>query len=173
MDNIQFWLYLAFGAIYFITRMMKKKKTTEDGELEERSSTAPKPRPLTFEELLKEFTQQEGSSEQVKEEKVLAIDKQERAKEDWKRKKSPSTFEEGKTRVFSDDESKRIYQESVKRAEGAKLDFERDEHFDPKIERIQVAEESRSVAMDIREMLADTEQAKRAVILGEILNRKY
>ncbi len=173
MDNIQFWLYLAFGAIYFITRMMKKKKATEGGEVEERSSTVPKPRPLTFEELLKEFTQQESGTEQVKEQEVVAIDKKDREEENWKRKNSPSTFEEGKTRVFSDDESKRIYQESIKRAEGAQLDFERDEHFEPRMARIQNAEESRSVAMDIREMLADTEQAKRAVILGEILNRKY
>ncbi|MFY0605271.1 MAG: hypothetical protein JXR10_01060 [Cyclobacteriaceae bacterium] len=169
MDDIQFWLYLAFGAIYFITRMFKKKNQPADQEGEV-PPTANSPKPVSFEDLLKEFTQEK--KQEVEEELVQEVDTTpEEVK--WVEENKPKKYEEGRTRRFSDDESKRIYEESIKRAEGAELTFERDEHFKSGIRRNEEQHEDNEIAVDIKEMLSDQDEAKRAIILSEILNRKY
>ncbi len=169
MDDIQFWLYLAFGAIYFLTRMFKKKNQPEsrDGGNEPSEN---KPKPVSFEDLLKEFTQEKTQSFADPEPKVIQTEPEE---EQWVEKNRPKVFEEGKTRRFSDDESRRIYEESIKRAEGADLVFERADNFKSNIQRAEDQEEENTIADDIKDMLSDQDQAKRAIILSEILNRKY
>ena len=171
MDDIQFWLYAAFAAIYFFTRMFKKKKLPEGGagELEQPSQRS---KPVSFEELLKEFTQEEKStSRELEPVPQKSQAERERVKEN-PQEYQEQKFEEGRTRRFSDEESRRVYEESVKRAEASKLVFEKEDYFKSSIER-EAEEEETSAASDIREMLSDSDSAKRAIILGEILNRKY
>lgn len=176
MDDIQFWIYLIFGGIYLVSRFLKKNKKDDT------PSRVPKPqqgtpsgrqsKPVSFEELLKEFT--EGRSEQedvVEEAEPIRVEprklQQEPVKvEDFSR--------EGRNRQFSDEDSRKIYEESIKNAEGAALNFERDEHFQIKLKSRGQDEESNSeVASEIAEMLRNPDSARKAVILGEILNRKY
>jgi len=168
MDDIQFWLYLAFGAIYFITRMFKKKKS-QQSEDEDFSDSQNKPKPVSFEDLLKEFTQEENPQETPK----YTIEEEVPAQREIVQEEVKAPYEEGRTRRFSDDESRKIYEESIKRAEGADLAFERDVHFKSKTALEEESEENHEIAQDIREMLNDPDEAKRAVILGEIFNRKY
>ena len=72
MDNLQFWLYVIIGLIYFISRMRKKPQNREgDAPSEEvprtgrarrvSEQTPPPERQPTFEELLREIM--EGKSE--------------------------------------------------------------------------------------------------------------
>ncbi|RED96113.1 hypothetical protein [Marinoscillum furvescens] len=176
MDDIQFWLYLVFGAIYFITRSLKKKNPPQPKSRPQQQtdeSTQRRNRPVTFEELLQEFT--EGKSTPKEEEKPEPVEATQVVKErKWQEENRPKEYEEGKTRRFSDEESRKVYEESIKRAEGTELEFKRDEHFQSKLKsRAKRESESNEVAADVLAMLQDQDQAKRAVVLSEILNRKY
>lgn len=175
MDDIQFWLYLAFALIYFITRGLKKKEPVKPPQQDDQTERQPgrQSKPVTFEELLKEFT--EGKQERVEEEKIpQPVEARQLVKErEWVEAQKPRNFEEGRTRRFADDESRRVYEESIKLAEGSKLDFERADSFKSKLKRRDADEEGDNVAADIKAMLQDHHSAKRAIVLGEILNRKY
>ena len=54
MDNIQNWIYLILGAIYFLSKLRKKSKLATP-EIEDKQSSRSK-KIKTFEELLGEFT---------------------------------------------------------------------------------------------------------------------
>ena len=91
-------------------------------------------------------------------------------------KKKPK-FEEGRSRKFADEESRRVYEESIKRAEGAKIEYKPDEHFASSklrssFENIEEEEESPLVS-EVRDMLSTPESARQAIVLQQILNRKY
>lgn len=176
MDDIQFWLYLLFAIIYFISRGLKKKDAPKPSERPRASQPHQESRPkqVSFEELLKEFTEGRVPDEEQVSEKEERLNEGIEHQESEKRRELKPAFDEGTTRNFSDDESKRVYQESIKRAEGATLDFGRDEDFKSRLKsRFEKEEESTSVASDIREMLSNPEDAKKAVVLSEILTRKY
>ena len=173
MDDIQFWLYLAFAAIYFITRMMKKKNAPEPTQSAEEKSEHPerRTRPVSFEDLLKEFTEGKQESEP---EAPRPVEARQLVKErEWVAQQKPKEFEEGRTRRFADEESRRVYEESIRLAEGSDLEFKRDEHFKSKMQRQQDEGDQQSLGADIKSMLQDADSAKKAVILSEILNRKY
>jgi hypothetical protein len=167
MDDIQFWLYIVFGLIYFVGRFLKKKNKPEDQPEPDTSDRRPQ-RSKTFEELLSEFTDEKNpASAPINENEVKPVKKSKPITSE------ASVFEEGSTRVFSDEESKRIYEASIKKAEGIDLDFAPAEHFKSKIQRELSAEVSSRFASSIREGLRDPEEAKKAVIYAEIFNRKY
>lgn len=183
MDDFQFWLYILFAVIYFVSRALKKKRQpgpSEDVDME----TPRRNRPKTFEELLQEFTEgKESVKEEVRETEQEIEDFREvrevKSTDDVRRRvekevSSKTLFEEGTTRSFSDEESRRVYEESVKRAEGAALDFSRDEDFKSKLKsRRHDTAEVHTLADDIKDMLSSPDNVKKAVVLGEILNRKY
>lgn len=185
MDDIQFWLYILFALIYFVARALKKKAQPDASKSDENTQTPRRHRQKTFEELLQEFTEgRETVREDVREEEEAVEDFREarriRPTDDVRRRveKEVSTetlFEEGTTRSFSDEESRKVYEASIRRAEGATLEFKRDEDFRSGMKsRFQHEEEDdESLASDIKAMLRDPEDVKKAVILGEILNRKY
>ena len=54
MDNIQNWIYLILGAIYFLSKLRKKNKSVAP-ESQDKGSIVKK-KVKTFEELLGEFT---------------------------------------------------------------------------------------------------------------------
>lgn len=177
MDDIQFWLYLAFALIYFITRSFKKKepKKPAGGSSPRQESSGPERKPVTFEELLKEFT--EGREAGDEREEVTAESRQKAEEEEWLKKQRETeeeeVFEEGRTRRFSDEESKRIYEESIRKVAENSPDFKSDEHFRSKLVRVEAQEETHTLAEDIRDMLQDQEDVKKAIVMSEILNRKY
>lgn len=183
MDDARVWMYIVAGAIFIISRILKQKKNDgipgkPTGGPQNRSSGRPN-KPVSFEELLKEFTEGSTASEEEEEYRkqpapVEARQVLEERKWVEENRWDDDIRNEGRNRKFADDESKRIYEESIKKAEGAKLDFERDEHFQIKLKDRKKEEESESeLATDIRTMLRNPEDARKAVILGEILNRKY
>ncbi|MFY0685802.1 MAG: hypothetical protein JXQ90_01485 [Cyclobacteriaceae bacterium] len=187
MDDIQFWIYLVFAAIYFIGKALKKKnkppvnRPRPQSPLETETELADRPqtsRPATFEELLEEITGQKSLEpetpveESVEEKPVPFYEEQ---KEIIPVQKDESIEMEGRNRQFADEESKRIYEESIKRAEGFNIGFEPDEKFSSKKVLRSTAEEEteNEFASEIKSMLQNPDDAKKAIILSEILNRKY
>ena len=181
MDDIQFWVYLLFGLLYIITRALRKKRTEDQAPPAEGEGERPRRREAkSFEELLREFTEAGAEREEAEQPttRPASTPVSRRVSEEQQRsKRRRSEFErEGETRHFADDESRRVYEESIRQAEGADLSYERDEHF--KISR-SLQSKSREqrpetqTAREVRGMLSSPDSAKKAIILAEILNRKY
>ncbi|MDW3191155.1 MAG: hypothetical protein R8G66_02285 [Cytophagales bacterium] len=172
MEDFKIWVYLAFAAIYLISRAMKKKEPEKKPRSPLQTADEQSPRrkaPASFEELLKEFTEeherQETEERQTEEPVVQPVSSPAR----------PTLQEEirleGEKRHFADDESRAIYERSIQEAEGAHISYERDEHF--KMKRFERQEEENEIASELRNMLKSPSEAKKAVILSEILNRRY
>jgi hypothetical protein len=172
MEDYKFLWYIIAAVIYFLTRGKKKKK--EQSRPGTENAPSPQERPKSFEDLLREIT--EGAKEEEEEpvERKPEIvhesryDREERERENARKS-------EGSQRAFADDESRRVYEESIKMAEGADLDFKPNEHFvEPSLFKGEVEdlEEEWTIADEIRDGLNTTE-AKKAIIYSEILARKY
>lgn len=170
MDDYKILLYIVAAVIYFISKARKKKKAASVDMSRPGTENNPTPQGPTksFEDLLKEITgdaESEGKAIEVAEE-VPLIEKQKDPAEDRRL--------EGERRAFADDESRRVYEESIKRAEGFDIEFKPNEHFkEPRLFKDEDSkEEEYSFADEIRDGLSANE-AKKAVIYAEILNRKY
>ena len=166
MDDFSFWWYIIAAVIYFLTRGKKKKEQPESRPGSE--NNPPPSQPKSFEDLLREIT--EGRSEEqptIKQEPVVIEPKE--TEEDNRRL-------EGERRAFADEESRKVYEESIKMAEGADLEFAPDESFqEPRLFKGSTSDsedEEWSIADEIRDGL-NTDEAKKAVIYSEILNRRY
>ncbi|MEO9869643.1 hypothetical protein [Ekhidna sp.] len=167
MDDFNFWWYIIAAVIYFFTR--KKKKKDQPNSRPGSEKNPPSTQPKSFEDLLKEIT--EGRS--VEDEEDLIIKQEPVVIEDTQEAESISL--EGERRSFADAESRKVYEDSIKMAEGADLTFERDEHFATSSlfkGSKDGEEEEWSIADEIRDGLNSSE-AKKAVIYSEILTRKY
>ncbi len=175
MDNIQFWIYVIFAVIYFLSRSLRKKPA-ENQQKRPRSpletDEGPRRQPASFEELLEEITGRQTLKEPPRE-----VEEEESFTPVTPKKKEPAPppFDEGRTRRFSDEESRRIYEESIKNAEGFDLDYKPDAKFaSRKVLRATAEEEEvNEFASEIRSTLQNPESAKKAIILAEIINRKY
>ena len=174
MDNIQFWIYIAFAVIYFITKTLKKARTpqvpgkTPTSPLETENEPA---QPISFEELLQEIT----GKKTLKEPKARES-QWEKQRSVVENKYDHQDFEnEGRKRVFADDESKRIYEESIKTAKSTDEDYFEKESVFNKWKKTDATNETSSSALvaEIKDMLNNSEDARKAIILSEILNRKY
>jgi hypothetical protein len=188
MDNIQFWIYIIFAIIYFIAKNARKKpnkKAPSDSNRRGGQQQTQRPQPQSFEDLLEEITGRKS----LKEEPVVIDEADEINQETEERYLAPKPWQEkeeeirrrneiereGNNRRFADDESRRIYEESIRRAEGANIDYRPDESYSDKKVLRETAEdiEENAFVTDINNMLSNSDSAKKAVILSEILNRKY
>lgn len=168
MEDFSFWWYIIAAVIYFITRG-KKKKGQPNSRPGSENNPAPS-QPKSFEDLLKEITEGRPEEEQPTiEQEPVVIEKQEVEEKNHRL--------EGERRAFADDESRRVYEESIKLAEGADLEFAPDNKYkEPRLfkgaTREEAIEDEWSIADEIRDGLNSSE-AKKAVIYSEILNRKF
>lgn len=183
MEDFNFIYYILAFIIYALTR--RKKKKNEPSRPQQQRTTK------TFEELLKEITQEQSTeterpeSEPVEAAEVVDARVEERRREVERKReerleRERATRLEGERRAFADDESKRIYEESIKQAEGFDIDFAAADNYkkpelfkkysDKKFEREKTEHEL--FLESIRNGLGGSE-AKKAVIYSEILNRRY
>lgn len=169
MDNLQFWIYVAFGVIYFITRVMKKKpkapNPNQESPLEPGEEVGRQP--ASFEELLQEITQKRPEKMRP----VEAAEEFDQPAEEMEVSRPVDHSGEGRTRHFADDESRAIYERSIQEAE-------KEPEIEPVPEsqyKINIKSRSEEVeyTSDIHDLLSDADSAKKAVILSEILTRKY
>lgn len=166
MDDFSFWWYIIAAVIYFLTRGKKKKAPTNSRPGSE--NNPPSSQPKSFEDLLREITEGRTEETPIPEQKPVVIEKPEPEEENIRL--------EGERRAFADDESRRVYEESIKMAEGADIEFAPDENFqEPRLFKGSAKEEEEdewSIADEIRNGLNSSE-ARKAVIYSEIINRRY
>lgn len=187
MDDFKVWFYLILGAIYLISRLLRKKPDTaspSETPRPERSvpdfEVAPrrddKPKALTFDELLREITQskeQEQPShkpasvpqadyvdydDDVKDEEQ---DLEEVNYEEYYRQEKPvRAYEEAKTAAFY-----RPSLEETMKIEDTVVNFSKFRVFEE--------EKKRNLLEEYTTDLRDPEGLKKAVVLSEILNRRF
>ncbi len=171
MDDYQIVWYLLAALIYFLTRKKKKAPTSRPGT---ENNPAPETPSKTFEDLLREITgEADPGQEVVQEVPQEVIEQMEEVKPQEEVQEQQRL--EGERRAFADEESRRIYEESIKRAEGHSLEYEPDENYhEPRLFKGMDAEEEEeyTFADEIRDGLSAGE-ARKAIIYSEILNRKY
>ena len=171
MDNFDFWWYIIAGVIFYWTRSRKKRK-----EGAPRPGTANKPpqnRPKSFEELVKEITgdRKEEESEPIKQDPIII--------EGTAEPKTPVTEEkielEGSRRAFSDDESRKIYEKSMKIAEESDSSSQPDKLSESERLFKHYSIDHKKTNSFAKELMDnfDATEAKKAVIYSEIFNRKY
>ncbi len=179
MEDFQFIIYIIIGAIYIISRAIKGNNKNQQPQKRPQQRPSQRPQqeaPKTFEDILAEFGKrmEEQAGGTVEEEPEVV---QEAPKPRPKPVKNPFEME-GRNRQFADEESRRIYEEAIVRAEGADLEFAPDEKFHKASLKMgfsayEKEKPENEFAKEIRNTLADPDGAKKAIILSEILNRKY
>jgi len=156
--DIENLLYVVLAVVYILSKVMKaRKKKQETGEEDVPQSTGRKPQ-VSFEDLLKEF----GGGNQADE-----IDE------------VPELITKPKLDVsqghLSDDEKRLIFQKSIDEAAINTSNVERTKELTFKgFETYQGAsDDGFEFSDELREMLKEGDGGKKAIVLGEILNRKY
>ena len=171
MEDFNFWWYIIAAVIYFLTRSKKKKSQQKQSRPGSENNPTPQSPQKTFEELLREITG-ESTPEPVEQTPVEIVKEEPKQEE---KKEEPQRLG-GERRAFADDESRRIYEESIKQAEGFDIEYGPDEHFkEPRLFKYDqegVEEETSTLADEIREGLKG-QDVQKAIIYSEILNRKY
>ncbi len=182
-------IYIIMAIIFFVVRNLKKKpqapapqpgREYEDDDADDQPSTTNAP-PTSFEDLLRELTTGGQTPQPVQTPPVQEAKRgfefpsdgsnYEDVHDEWEDKNIATYDEGGHTRLFSDEETKNIYQDSIR------LAHSKEDHLaetKSRFKEFEIQEEDNSAFRDeIVDMLKDQEGAKKAIILGEILNRKY
>lgn len=179
--ELKIWIYIIIGAIYVLSRVLKKDgpKPSDIPDYEQprpqqkvEIPTSNRPKPLTFDELLREITEAKTVQEKPKslpkpayvdyddklepEEKTL-----EEIPYDYRKKdKIYGMYEEGKKQAFS-----RPSLEETMKLEDTVVKFEKFKVFEEENQQNVLAEYTRD--------LQDPEGFKKAFILSEVLKRRF
>lgn len=185
MDDFKVWFYLILGAIYLISRLLRKKPDTPSPSETPRAETSvpdfevpqrdDKPKALTFDELLREITQSKDQApayQPASAPKTDYVDYDDDLKdeeqnleevnyEEYYRKEKPSkAYEEAKTAAFY-----RPSLEETMKIGDTVVNFSKFRVFEE--------EEKRNLLEEYTADLRDPEGLKKAVVLSEILNRRF
>lgn len=159
--------YLVIGAIYLLSRLFGKKKNPdipadvdEYQEVETPAPRPPKKSAPTFEDILKELAG-DNIPEFTTQEKTKPLTPVPESKIEIE---EPIDYQETNIEAVEDDELIDIVPH--KPVERKKPEFKRDEHF-------KMEEESSEVVDGIHDMLSDYDGIRRAIVVKEILDRKY
>lgn len=175
MDSFQFWLYVIIGVVYLLSRLRKKSKEQPEGrpnaerEVQTGGTIPPgrtvPPKTLSFEDLLREITE----AKMPKQEPVVdyddALEEEEKDLEDvnydYKKQNTVyNTYEEAKKQAFF-----RPSLEETMKVGDTVVNFEKFKEF----ERGDV----RDVAAEYLRDFKDLDAIKKAVVMSEILKRKF
>jgi hypothetical protein len=177
MDSFQFWLYVIIGLIYLLSRARKKKADQSPGPVDAREerpfSSSPrhqenKPKQLSFEELLKEITESK-QQRQPMEEPVVDYDEnleeEEKDLEDVeydhrKQDKTYEVYEEAKKQAFH-----RPSLEETLKLQDTVVSFGKFKAFEKGAET--------NLAAEYLKEFHDPDGLKKAVVMSEILKRKF
>jgi len=168
MDNLENYLYIALALIYIISRVLKARskqqqapKSTRPQQHAQTTNPINRPQPrkaFSFEDILKEF-EKNLAGEEFEEEKTLPVEEipYERTTrmEPPKEKESPSPYQTYEGISYESP----IISEPKKELEV----FTRNEKYSIK----------KDLASQYVKMLQDPEGFKNAIVLSEIINRKY
>ena len=174
MDDLELYIYIALGAIYFLSRAFRKKKpvqppqkrrdTDSGGGYEQAPRTE---KHVTFEDLLKEFTGQKEKPEYEYEEEPEEFEEsytqeagQSAGEYATEEEVSYKSYEE----VYNTNKDFKTLDEQVKLESAKRKRF--DEYKISKGVNIHTAKR-------YRDLLQNKDSIKDAIILKEILDRKY
>lgn len=185
MDDFKIWFYILLGVIYLLSRVLKKKEAPGEatqGDFEspysgQKTSSPEAERPLTFDELLKEITEAKRQSQrpyvapQTPTGRTEYVDYDDDLKDeaediedegyDYKNRDNVyEVYENAKKQAFL----RPSLEESLKLAD-TEVKFGKFKEFDSDTEKV-----------DLNEYLKefrDPEGLKKAVVMSEILQRKF
>lgn len=186
MDNVQFWIYLIIGVIYFLSRVLKKSeqqapeipqnKPVQGRAPQPRSTPSELPKQMTFEELLREITEgkQVPKTEPRRQEKEVLIDYDDdlpeeaqsleevvmEEKTDWRKERRNEIYEEGKRQAFA-----RPSLEETMSLRDTDVRFGKFKVFE--------TNNQRNLLREYTKAFQDPEGLKKAIVLSEILQRKF
>jgi hypothetical protein len=190
MDDFQFWLYVIIGVIYLISQVRKKSKAGQELPPErpqprqktkpqtswksEEVSSAPSPKPITFEELLKEITASKekpvAETQSYEEYQPEYEDYDDRVEDEIKDIEEEAVTNPQKNSIYQQfeeakykDYTKDTLEESLKLA-NVNMKYGRFKEFESSKE-VNLLE---AYASDLR----NPEGLKKAFVLSEIFNRK-
>lgn len=182
--DLQFWIYLIIAIIYLVSRAMKKTENRpkdipdyKPGRQVRHDPSPPPPmektKPLTFEELLREITEAkqpkrpvyepvESSPEVVDYDEQIGEEEQDlETIEDYRSKdKVSQDYEEAKRQAFF-----RPSLEETMNVRDTKMDFGKFKVFEK--------EQQRNLLEEYAINFQDPNELRKAVIMSEILNRKF
>jgi hypothetical protein len=172
MDNIENYLYILFALIYIISRVIKaRSKQKQQGSPKQPQQQTPVSKPVqqqnqpprkkafSFEDILKEFEKNLAGEEESAYEKPLPV------KEIKYEKPRPIPVKEVEKKPNPYDAYKSTSYKSIKEEieSDRKSSFTRSENYSIKDD----------VAGEYVKMLQDPQGFKNAIVLSEIINRKY
>lgn len=177
MDSFQFWLYVIIAVIYLISRARKKKADESPGPVDagrDRPMSSPppqanKPRQLSFEELLREITESKQQQQLPREEPVVDYDddleEEEKDLEDVeydyrKENKTYELYEDAKKQAFL-----RPSLEETLKVQDTVVSFGKFKEFE--------IEDENNLASEYLKEFHDPDGLKKAVVMSEILKRKF
>ena len=174
MDDLELYIYIALAAIYFLSRAFRKKKpvppppkqrdTDSGGGYKQAPRTE---KPVTFEDLLKEFTGQ-------------------KEKPEYEYEEEPEEFEESYTQEAGQSAGEYATEEEVSYKSYEEV-YNTNKDFLTLDEQVKLGQADRKrfeeykleegvnihTAKRFREMLQNKDSIKDAIILKEILDHKY
>ncbi len=156
MEDFRFLFWIVIAIIYvvrFVIKQGKGKKPVGQGQVPDRQGR-PKRQP-TFEELLQEFTEKKTA-------KPTALEIEE------DRKQTEPSF----STAYDDSKSKLTYEESIVAAR-KKNALKENNYKTPSTHFAKYKIEEETAESKIAELLSSPENVKNAVILSEIINRRY
>lgn len=161
--DIENYFYVILAVIYFLSRVLKgKKQIPQEDSYEEQESTGKKT--VTFEDLLKEFTDEKEveieEPEAVEEAPIEPVEDQ-----------RPRSYRS----PYSDEETKSIFEKSIREAENISQDEAGEENklIFKEFKPYQEEDDTNEFATELKEMLQSADGGKKAIILSEILTRRY
>ena len=188
MDDVQLYIYLALALIYFLSRAFKTKKPVNQGGgqpanpfgEEDIDPQSGRNRPISFEDLLKEFTREQEEQLDQKQEKTVRSDPyQDMSEEPETVTPQPEPEPEPQLTYDSYDDYRSPYQnyeDIYGSQENTTLDVQvsLDEPLKKRFDVYKIGQEEEGApASHFRALLRDPDSIKDAIVLKEILDRKY
>jgi hypothetical protein len=180
MDDLELYIYIALGVIYFLSRAFRKKKPVapprnqRNAEPDYGNNRAPqKEKQVTFEDLLREFTGQKKEpvydyEEEEGEADVSSYEEESYYSEEELREKEYADREEVEYKSY--DEVYNVNKDFKTLDEQVDIELNKKKRF----EEYKIEEQVNvHTAKRFRELLQNKDSIKDAIILKEILDRKY
>jgi hypothetical protein len=179
MDDLELYIYIALGVIYFLSRAFRKKKPAAPPQNQRNSDsrsdydqTSKKEKPVSFEDLLREFTGQKEEPvyeyEEENEDSDASYVEDSYYQEEEQARKKYKTTEDVEYKSY--EEMYNVSQDLKTLDEQVDLEMTKKKRFEEyKIE----GGVNIHTAKRFRELLQNKDSIKDAIILKEILDRKY
>lgn len=155
MDDIQLVIYIVLIAFGIFSKFLKAKKKPVPKKGKPINSREPETpqKQLTFEELLREFTEEKSPQPEPMEEVSYEAD-----------------FD-----IRDDDEIKRIYEKAKLDSKKYEVEASHDDRHTGNFQHFKgySEEDTEEEASEYAKLLNDPDSARKAIIMSEIINRKY